>query len=82
MVLLTLAVAIGVTFECMVLLAYMLFLAPSAIPPADTFRTVAYQIAWALLTGPIILMIIGHSQKQLDIWRARIFPDWLDMNHE
>ena len=82
MLLLTLAVAIGVAFECLVLLVYMLLLAPSAIPPGDTARTVAFQIAWALLTGPIILMIIGHSQKQLDIWRARIFPDWLDMNRE
>jgi hypothetical protein len=60
----------------------MLLLAPSAIPPGDTVRTVAFQIAWALLTGPVILVIISRSQKQLDLWRARIFPDWLDMNRE
>jgi cell shape-determining protein MreD len=82
MLLLTLAVAIGVAFECLVLLAYMLLLAPSAIPPADAARTVVYQIIWALLTGPVILIIIGQSQKLLDVWKARIFPDWLDMNQE
>jgi cell shape-determining protein MreD len=82
MVLLTIAVALGVTFECLVLLIYMLLLAPSAIPPEDTTRTVAFQIAWALVTGPVILLIIGRSQKQLDVWKARIFPDWLDMNRE
>jgi len=82
MILMTLAVAIGVAFECLVLLVYMILLAPSAIPPEDTARTVAFQIVWALLTGPVILVIIGRSQKQLDIWKARIFPDWLDMNRE
>ena len=82
MVLLALAVAIGVIFECLVLLIYLILLAPSAIPPEDTARTVALQIVWALFTGPIILIIISQSQKQLDIWKARIFPDWLDMNRE
>ena len=82
MILLTLAVGIGVTFECIVMLMYMLVLAPSALPPEDTARTVAYQIVWALLTGPVILIMIGHSQKLLDVWKARIFPDWLDMHQE
>ncbi len=82
MVLLTLAVAIGVSFECLVLLIYMLLLAPSAIPPEDTARTVVLQIVWALLTGPVILIIISGSQKQLDVWKERIFPDWLDMNRQ
>ena len=38
------------------------------------------QIIWALTTGPVILVIIDWAQKRLDVWRARIFPDWLDMN--
>ncbi len=75
-----LAVAIGVAFESLVLMAYMLLLAPSAIVPADAAKTVLLQIVWALVTGPIILLMIGWAQKQLDVWRDRIFPDWLDMN--
>ena len=82
MILLALAVAIGVMFECVVLLVYMIVLAPAAIPPEDTARTVALQIGWALLTGPIILVIISRSQRLLDVWNARVFPDWLDMNRE
>jgi cell shape-determining protein MreD len=74
------AVAIGVAFECMILLGYMFILAPDAIIPTDAAKTVLLQIVWALVTGPAILLIIGWSQKQLDTWRARIFPDWLDMN--
>ena len=77
-----LAVAIGVAFESMVLMAYMLLLAPSAIVPEDAVKTVMLQIIWALITGPVILMIISWTQKKLDIWRARIFPDWLDMSGE
>ncbi len=74
------AVAVGVVFECVVLLGYMVMLAPDAIIPTDTAKTVLLQIIWALTTGPVILIIIDWAQKQLDIYRARIFPDWLDMN--
>ncbi len=76
------AVALGVAFECMVLLGYMVILAPDAIIPTDAAITVILQIIWALITGPVIMIIIGWAQKQLDIWRARIFPHWLDMNGE
>jgi cell shape-determining protein MreD len=73
--LLSLAVAIGVVFEIAVLLGYMAFLAPSASIPVDALETVILQILWALITGPIILMIIGWAQKQLDLWRAKILVD-------
>jgi hypothetical protein len=79
-VLVALAVAMGVAFECVVLLGYMVILAPSAIIPSDATRMVLLQIIWALITGPVILIIIDWAQKRLDVWRARIFPDWLDMN--
>ena len=75
-----LAVAMGVVFECMVLLGYLVILAPSAIVPTDAAKTVLLQTIWALCTGPVILILIGWAQKQLDIWKERIFPDWLDMN--
>ena len=80
MLLAAIAVAMGVLFECMVLLGYMVLLAPDAIIPSDATKTVFLQIIWALITGPIILIIIDWAQKQLDVYRARIFPDWLDMN--
>ena len=74
------AVAVGVTFECMILVGYMFILAPDAIIPTDAAKTVLLQIIWALITGPVILLIIGWAQNQLDVWRARIFPDWLNTN--
>ena len=80
MLLAAVAVALGGLFECMVLLGYMVMLAPNAIIPTDAANTVFLQIIWALTTGPVILIIIDWAQKQLDIYRARIFPDWLDMN--
>ncbi len=82
LVLLTVAVAGGVAFEIAVLLGYMVLLAPAAIIPEDTARTVILQIIWALITGPVILVIIGWAQSRLDVWRARIFPDWLDSDSE
>jgi hypothetical protein len=74
-VLLTVAVAIGVVFEIAILLGYMVFLAPSASIPKDAVKTVVLQIMWALLTGPLIMAIIEWAQKQLDLWRTRLFAD-------
>lgn len=73
--LLALAVAIGVVFEISILLGYMALLAPRASIPVDAGETVALQIMWALVTGPMIMMIIAWFQKQLDFWRSRIFAD-------
>lgn len=72
------AVAGGVFFETIILLSYMLLLTPDAIIPVDTAKTVFMQIIWALITGPLIMLIISWAQKQIDIWRDKIFPDWLD----
>jgi cell shape-determining protein MreD len=73
--LLALAVAMGVVFEISILLGYMALLAPRASIPVDAGETVALQIMWALITGPMIMMIIAWFQKQLDFWRSRIFAD-------
>jgi hypothetical protein len=79
---LALSVAFGVAFEGLVMLSYMVFLAPKAIIPVDAAKTILLQIIWALITGPVILLIINWAQKQIDIWRIKIFPDLLDMNGE
>jgi cell shape-determining protein MreD len=75
LMLLALAVAIGVVFEIGILLGYMAILAPRASIPVDAGETVALQIMWALITGPMIMIIIAWFQKQLDFWRSRIFAD-------
>jgi len=74
--LLSVAVAVGVAFEILILLAYMAFLAPNASIPVDAGKTVILQIGWALITGPIILIIIEWTQKKLDLWRSKIFADF------
>ena len=79
-VLFAVAVAGGVAFECVVLLVYMLMLAPGDIITADAARTTIQQVLWALITGPILMVMISWAQRQLDILRDRLFPDWLDTN--
>ncbi len=79
-VLMVLAVAIGVVFENAVLMAYMLLLAPAAIVPVDAAMTVLSQVIWALVTGPLILMIVTWSQNRLDAWREGFFSERLDPN--
>jgi cell shape-determining protein MreD len=74
--LLAVAVACGVVFEVLILLFYIVFLAPTASMPVDAVETIVLQIIWALTTGPLILMIIHRSQKQIDRWRTKIFADW------
>ena len=79
-VLFAVAVAGGVAFESIILLIYMLLLAPGAIVPADAAKTTVLQILWAFITGPILMVLISWAQKQIDIWREKLFPDWLDSN--
>ena len=79
-VLFAVAVAAGVAFESLVLLVYMLVLAPGAIVPADAASITLQHIIWALITGPILMIMISWAQRQLDIWRERLFPDFLDSN--
>lgn len=74
------AVAGGVAFESIVLLVYMLMLSPGAIITADAARAIIQQVVWALITGPILMVMISWAQRQLDILRDRLFPDWLDTN--
>jgi cell shape-determining protein MreD len=74
-ILLTVAVALGVIFEIAALLGYMVFLSPNASIPVDAGGTIVLQIMWALLTGPLILIIISWAQKQIDVWRSKIFVD-------
>jgi cell shape-determining protein MreD len=81
-VLVALSVTVGVIFEGAVMLAYMVVLAPTAIIPEDMVRTVLTQIIWSMVTGPMILLIIVWAQKQVDLLRDHIFPDFLNMNGE
>jgi cell shape-determining protein MreD len=74
-ILLAIAVALGVIFEIAALLGYMVFLAPNASIPVNAGGTIVLQIMWALLTGPLILVIISWAQKQIDLWRSKIFID-------
>jgi cell shape-determining protein MreD len=76
MLLVAIAVAFGVAFEIAILLFYIAFLAPNASLPVDAVETIALQIIWALITGPMILMIIEWAQKRIDRWRLKIFADW------
>lgn len=74
--LLAVAVVCGVVFEVAALLGYMAFLAPNASIPDDAAQITVLQIVWALITGPMILIIIARAQKQLDLWRQRLFVDF------
>ncbi|MCP4745934.1 MAG: hypothetical protein GY874_07295 [Desulfobacteraceae bacterium] len=73
--LITIAVAIGVMFEILILLGYLVFLAPGASMPEDAIETITIQLLLAIITAPVILSVIGWAQKKLDRWRASIVKD-------
>lgn len=81
-VLLAVSVTIGVLFEGGVMLAYMAVFAPTAILPEDALGTLSAQVLWSLATGPILLLMIGWAQKQVDLLRDYLFPDFFGMNGE
>lgn len=79
-VLFAVAVAGGVAFESFVLLAYLLVLVHDTIMWTDAANITMRHIFWALITGPILMVMISWAQKQIDIWREKLFPDFLDSN--
>jgi cell shape-determining protein MreD len=78
-VLLAICVSMGVVFEGAVMLAYMVVLAPTVILPEDALQTLSAQAFWSLFTGPVILFLIHRVQKQVDVVRDHIFPDFFEM---
>jgi cell shape-determining protein MreD len=73
--LLATAVVCGVVFEIAALLGYMAYLAPNASIPDDAAQITILQIGWALVTGPIILIIIARAQNKIDLWRHKLLVD-------
>lgn len=71
-VVLAAAAAVGVIFESVVLLSYIALLSPITGMPLGATETVMTQIGWALVTGPIIITLIGRIQKRIDRWHVKM----------
>jgi hypothetical protein len=70
--LLPLVMAGAVLIENLVLLAVPLLLAEqTAIAASRALSTVAAQMVWALLTGPLLLAVFGQSQLRLRRYQVR-----------
>ena len=71
--LLPLAMAVAVLLEHLVLLVIPRMLAPGpALTPDGALETVAVQMLWASLTGPLMLAVFGQVQHRLRRYQEQI----------
>lgn len=70
--LLSLVVVAGVLLENLVFIGTSTFLGAKLELSAAAMRTVALQMTWALVTGPLFLIFFRHSQQRLDSLMKRI----------
>lgn len=70
--LLPLAIAGAVGLEHLVLLGFPLLLARApGPPPGPAVETVAYQVVWALLTGPLLYVAFTALQRRIDRYQEQ-----------
>ncbi|MDM8553070.1 hypothetical protein QUF72_23545 [Desulfobacterales bacterium HSG2] len=72
-VLLPFVVALGVLAENLIFFGIFAILGTGASISADTVRTVAYQILWALGTGAFLLAFLDYTHKKWDKWVSERF---------
>jgi cell shape-determining protein MreD len=65
-ILLSLVVIAGVFLENLIFLAASSIVGPGLIIGTDTIRTIAFQLIWALASGPLFLMIFRYLQQWFD----------------
>lgn len=41
----------------------------------DILKTVGYQVLWAILTGPVLLMVFGRVHYRWDLWMLKLFEE-------
>ena len=68
-----LIVAAGVLVENLIFLGTLTILGPEQQLAGNAARTVVVQVAWALWTGPVFLMIFKNMQNKLDLGFRAIY---------
>jgi len=68
-----LIVAAGVLVENLIFLGTLTILGPEQQLAGNAARTVVVQVAWALWTGPVFLMILKNMQNKLDLGFRAIY---------
>ncbi len=65
----SLAIGSAVAFEIVVLLFYVAAANPDMGIPSNASQIAFIQIAWAMLTGPLLMYFIGAVQRRIDAMR-------------
>lgn len=72
-ILLPFVVAAGVLIQNLIFFGAIDMFDPGALPFSTAINTIAVQVLWAILTGPILLMFFNHSHKKWDKWTHEVF---------
>jgi rod shape-determining protein MreD len=67
--------AAGILIQNIISIGTVTILIPQTQMPTTVFRTVATQILWAVVTGPLLLTLFNYAHQRWDHWTAELFAD-------
>ncbi len=71
--LLPFVVAAGVLIQNLIFVGTIAMLRPGSWFSSIVIKTIAEQVLWAIITGPIFLILINYSHKRFDNWHSEMF---------
>ncbi len=71
-ILVLIVIVSGVLIENSIIVGTIILLGRNPYFPAQDFRSIVFQILWALLTGPLILFLIRYTHRQYEKWTDKL----------
>jgi cell shape-determining protein MreD len=71
-ILLLIVIVSGVLIENSIIVGTIILLGRNPYFPAQDFRSIVFQVLWALFTGPLILLLIRYTHRQYEKWTDKL----------
>ena len=71
-ILLLIVIVSGVLIENSIIVGTIILLGRNPYFPAQDFRSIIFQVLWALFTGPLILLLIRYTHRQYEKWTDKL----------
>jgi len=77
-ILLLIVIVSGVLIENSIIVGTIILLGRNPYFPAQGFRSIIFQVLWALFTGPLILLLIRYTHRQYEKWTDKLVATFGD----
>ena len=77
-ILLLIVIVSGVLIENSIIVGTIILLGRNPYFPTQDFRSIIFQVLWALFTGPLILLLIRYTHRQYEKWTDKLVATFGD----